>query len=72
RPALQGAEHGAQAAGTPWVSFFTPAEILELARGAGFHEVRHVSAAELAERYCAGRGDGLRPSSAEQLIVART
>jgi methyltransferase (TIGR00027 family) len=72
RPALQGAERGARAAGTPWVSLLTPAELLELARGAGFHDVRHVSAAELAERYFAGRGDGLRPSSAEQLIVART
>ncbi len=72
RPALQGAERGARAAGTPWVSFFTPAEILELARGAGFHDVRHVSAVEFAERYFAGRSDGLRPSSAEELIVATT
>lgn len=72
RPELQGAERGARAAGTPWVSFFTPAGIHELARGAGFHDVRHVSGAELTERYFAGRRDGLRPSSAEELIVATT
>lgn len=72
RPVLQGAERGARAAGTPWVSFFTPAEIVELARDAGFADVRHVSAAALADRYFAGRDDGLRPSSAEELIVATT
>lgn len=72
RPALLGAERGARAAGTPWLSFFTPGDLVELVRDAGFPEVRHVSPDELAERYFAGRADGLRPSSAEQLIVART
>ena len=72
RPALRGAERGARAAGTPWISLFASAEILELAQAAGLHDVRHVSAAELTERYFAGRGDGLRPSSAEELIVAST
>jgi methyltransferase (TIGR00027 family) len=68
----QAAEQGAQAAGTPFVSFFSPTEMLDLAREAGFREVLHVSAADLAERYFAGRTDGLRPSSAEQFLVART
>jgi methyltransferase (TIGR00027 family) len=72
RQALQGAERGARAAGTPWISLYTPAEILELARGAGFVDARHVSATELADLYFGGRNDGLRPSSAEQLIVATT
>ena len=72
RSALQGAERGARAAGTPWVSFFTPAEILEVVRGAGFRVVRHVSSAELTERYFAGRSDDLRPSSAVSLVVATT
>jgi O-methyltransferase involved in polyketide biosynthesis len=62
----------ARAAGTPMVSFHTPAEMLALAREAGFREARHVSAASLAERYFAGRTDGLRPSSAEELLVATT
>lgn len=68
----QAAAKGAQAAGTPFVSFFSPTEMLALAREAGFREVQHVSAADLAERYFAGRTDGLRPSSAEQFLVART
>jgi methyltransferase (TIGR00027 family) len=73
RPGFEMAEKGARASGTPFLSFFTPAEMLTLARDAGFQEVRHVSAAMLAERYFAGRTDGLRPpSNAEELLVATT
>jgi methyltransferase (TIGR00027 family) len=72
RAQRQAAEQGAQAAGTPFISFFSPTEMLALAREAGFREVQHVSAIDLAERYFAGRTDGLRPSSAEQFLVART
>ena len=43
RPGLQLAEKGARATGTPFLSFFTPAEMLALAREAGFREARHVS-----------------------------
>ena len=71
RPGLELAEKGARASGTPFISFFTPAEILSLAREAGFDDVRHVSAATLTERYFAGRTDGLRPpTGAEELLVA--
>ncbi len=73
RPGLELAEKGARASGTPFISFFTPAEMLALAREAGFKEVRHVSAAALARRYFAGRIDGLRPpNNAEELLVAAT
>jgi len=73
RPVLQQAETGARARGTPFLSFFTPAEMLTLAGDAGFREVRHVSAAALAQRYFAGRTDGLRPpNNAEELLVATT
>src|SRR5438270_13327993 len=73
RPGLELAEKGARASGTPFTSFFTPAEMLTLAREAGFREVRHVSAAALAQRYFAGRTDGLRPpNNAEELLVAVT
>ena len=71
RPGLELAEKGARASGTPFISFFTPAEILALAREAGFNEVRHVSAWTLTERYFAGRPDGLRPpAGGEELLVA--
>ena len=73
RPGLQLAEKGARASGTPFVSFFTPTEILTLAREAGFREVQHVSADTLTQRYFAGRADGLRPpSNSEELLIATT
>jgi O-methyltransferase involved in polyketide biosynthesis len=73
RPGLALAKQGARASGTPFISFFTPAEMLALAREAGFGEVRHVSAAALTQRYFSGRTDGLRPpDNAEELLVAVT
>jgi methyltransferase (TIGR00027 family) len=66
------AENGAQASGTPWVSFFTAEEIVAMARDAGFTDAEHVSAAALNQRYFAGRTDGLRTSSGEELLVATT
>lgn len=73
RSGLRMAEKGARAAGTPFLSFFTPAEMLALAREAGFREVLHVPAADLARRYFAGRTDGLRPpNNSEELLVATT
>ncbi|MFJ9869416.1 class I SAM-dependent methyltransferase [Streptomyces sp. NPDC101165] len=72
RPQLQAAVNGARAAGTPFLSFFTPPRILALARETGFREVRHVTAEELGERYFADRTDGLRPSRGEELLVATT
>jgi len=72
RPGLRTSQRGAQAAGTPFVSFYTPDEMLALAREAGFEDARHVPGSVLAERYFAGRPDGLRPSSGEDLLVAYT
>ncbi len=73
RPGVERAVEGARANGTPFVSFFTPQEILALARQAGFDQVRHVSADDLAGRYFAGRLDGLRPpANTEEILVAET
>jgi methyltransferase (TIGR00027 family) len=72
RPGFEMARKGAAAAGTPFISLFAPPEIQALARAAGFKEARHVSGASLAQRYFAGRSDGLRPSSGEDLLVATT
>jgi len=42
-----------------------------LAREAGLGAAAHVSAATLAQRYFAGRTDGLRPpNNSEELLVA--
>ncbi|MFE9884573.1 class I SAM-dependent methyltransferase [Streptomyces scopuliridis] len=72
RPGRLAVEKNARASGTPFISFFTPREILALARAAGFADARHVSAALLNERYFAGRTDGLRTSNGEELLVAIT
>jgi methyltransferase (TIGR00027 family) len=70
RPGLEMAEKGARTSGTPFLSFFTPPEIVALAREAGFTDAVHVSAADLTRRYFAGRTDGLRPpDNAEELLV---
>jgi methyltransferase (TIGR00027 family) len=73
RPGIERAAAGARANGTPFISFFTPTEMLSEAREAGFRVVEHVSAAMLAERYFADRTDGLRPpNNSEELLVAAT
>jgi methyltransferase (TIGR00027 family) len=73
RPWLERAAKGAEASGTPFISFFTPAEMMALARDSGFRTAKHVSADDLAQRYFAGRPDGLRPPrNGEELLVATT
>ena len=73
RLAIERAAAGALANGTPFISFFTPEEMLALARDAGLRDVRHISAAMLAQRYFSGRTDGLRPpNNSEELLVATT
>ena len=73
RPGIERAVAGARANGTPFISLFAPTEMLTLARDAGFRDVQHVSAATLAQRYFAGRTDGLRPpNNSEELLVAIT
>ena len=73
RTGVERAAAGAKASGTPFLSFFTPSQMLALAREAGFRQARHVSAASLAKRYFANRTDGLRPpDNSEELLVAET
>jgi methyltransferase (TIGR00027 family) len=73
RPGIERAVAGARENGTPFISFFTPTEMLTLARENGFRAVQHISAASLARRYFAGRPDGLRPPNhSEELLLART
>jgi methyltransferase (TIGR00027 family) len=71
RPSLEMAARGAHASGTPFISFFTPARMLELATESGFSDARHVSADDLTERYFKARTDALRPPrNAEELLIA--
>ncbi len=72
RPGFEAAEKGAQAAGTPFISFYEPEEVLEVVHGAGFRGAQHISAAMLNERYFANRTDGLQTLRGEELLVATT
>jgi methyltransferase (TIGR00027 family) len=62
---------GAAASGTPFISLFSPEEMLELAGGFGFKKVEHLSISDL-KNYFANRTDGLRPSTGEELLIAST
>ncbi len=72
RAGLEAASRGAEASGTPFVSLYAPEEILATASVCGFRTVEHVSGSLLGDRYFAGRADGLRPSSGEDLLVVTT
>ncbi|MGH9490399.1 MAG: class I SAM-dependent methyltransferase [Terriglobales bacterium] len=68
--AYQAARRGARVSGTPFLSFFTPDDMLALAQAAGFRNVEYVSAADLAARYFAARADDFRPSTGEAILLA--
>lgn len=63
---------GAQSSGTPFISFFTPEEMTNLAHECGFKKVECTSTLKLAPRYFSNRSDGLEPSSGEEILIAQT
>lgn len=73
RIGMEMSQKGASASGTPFISFYEPQEIVDMAREAGFVNAQHISSGSLAQRYFAGRNDGFRPlNSAEELLLATT
>ncbi len=68
----QTSEKGAREAGTPFVSFFAPYEILALAKKVGFKEARTISSKDLARYYFTNRTDNLLPASVEVFLLATT
>lgn len=72
RPLQQIAEKGAREAGTPFVSFFAPNEVLTLAQEAGFKETEVISTQHLEQLYFTNRSDSLLPASGEVFLVAAT
>ncbi len=72
RPLQLIAAKGAREAGTPFVSFFTPNEILALASEAGFKEATTISTKDMEELYFRDRTDQLLPASGEVFLVATT
>jgi methyltransferase (TIGR00027 family) len=72
RAMAERAHAGAAASGTPFISLFAPADMVAMARDAGFKKVEHVSAADVTRRYFAARTDGLSPTNGEELLIATT
>ena len=60
------------ATGEPYTTRMSPAQAETLIESAGLEVVEHLAPQALYDRYFAERSDGLRPSTAERLIAART
>ena len=65
-------EKGAREAGTPFVSFFAPNEIVDLANEAGFKQAKTISTKDMEQLYFMNRADHLLPASGEVFLVATT
>ena len=61
---------GAAQRGHPWITYLGAGEFEEMARGVGFAQVEAYSAERLYQLYFSERSDGLRPSSAEGILLA--
>jgi len=72
KPMQEMAEKGAQASGTPFVSFFAPDEILLMAKNAGFKDAKTISTRDMVQSYFKDRIDDLLPASGEVFLLATT
>lgn len=72
KPMQEMAEKGAQASGTPFVSFFAPHEILLMAKNAGFKDAKTISTRDMVQSYFKDRIDDLLPASGEVFLLATT
>lgn len=70
QPMQEIAEKGAREAGTPFVSFFTPEEVLSLAQTAGFPYTQIMTTDHIRHLYFSDRTDGLQPASGELFLIA--
>jgi len=59
----------AHASGTPFHSLFSPNEILDMGKKAGFKNNHYVSANDLFQKYFADRSDGLNAGTAEGFFL---
>ena len=72
RPLQEMAEKGAREAGTPFVSFFAPDDVLQLAEDAGLKDGQVITTKDLEQLYFVNRTDGLLPASGELFLLAGT
>ncbi len=64
-------ERAVSSLGEPWVSFFTPGELADKLREAGFSDITDLGGDELNAKYFSGRNDGLRVGSLSRVVRAR-
>lgn len=62
----------AHESGTPFLSLFSPQELIEIAQSAGFKEINYISAKNIYQRYFAHRPDHLNAGDAEAFLIAST
>jgi methyltransferase (TIGR00027 family) len=62
----------AKESGTPFLSLFSPQEIQNMAKDAGFNKSRYVSASNIYEKYFINRSDNLSAGNAEAFLLAMT
>lgn len=70
RPLMEMSIKGAHKSGTPMISFFSPDEIIALAKEAGFKTIKTISTKDMEKLYFAGREDNLLPASGEVFLMA--
>ncbi|OPC53751.1 SAM-dependent methyltransferase [Elizabethkingia miricola] len=71
QPMQEMANKGAQQAGTPFISFFSPEEIIAIAKESGLNNTELVSTEDIKDLYFKNRTDGLSPASGEVFLLAR-
>lgn len=72
QPMQEIANKGAEASGTPFVSFFPIEEVVKIAKEVGLKEIQTVSTKEMTDMYFKNRTDELIPASGEFFLVAKT
>ena len=72
KPNLEFTLKKAAESGTPFISLFSPEEILEMSRDAGFKISKYISIDDIRLKYFQDRQDGLIPGSGEYFLVAST
>ena len=71
QPMQEMANKGAQQSGTPFISFFSPEEVIAIAKESGLKNTDLVSTEDIKDLYFKNRTDGLSPASGEVFLLAR-
>ena len=70
KPLIEMSIKGAQKSGTPMISFFSPKQMLDMARKVGFKEAKTISTKDMEQLYFKDRADNLLPAAGEVFLVA--